>query len=494
MGCCSGKPRPPQVKFVPEKRAEYDEKLEKVIVVDDEGYSAPLEMSLVKEEEHEDMVGGEMEMPIEVELNGTINTVQSNATTSTLRSCISSVGQLEDSLAKSTLKTRPTHVETDLSQSYAHLTATTTILSPPATYNHWKRGSLIGRGAFGAVYESVDLNGNVLAAKVLEFCERPPELTTYKEEIDTLRRLNHPNLIKYYGCTEERNTLHIIMELAPGGSLNQLIERYGRLSVQHIRNYTKQVLLGLRYLHGSGIVHRDIKSANVLIGKRGVVKLADFGVGKAVEDAMAWSKSGRNNHYIGSPAWLGPEVIEQPDLLPPQKSDIWGLGCCIIEMLGSTPWRGAPVTTPFSLLHHIVACKEAPSGVPDDVDPVINSLLNQTFQRVLCSRPSATSLLLHPFFDSITSSDTQLSQALLSSTLPSPIDEEVEQKYGRPLGVNDNLSDGTETTHASSFSGSSQSLNEVSTDEDEPEECIPTSLRQQLSPPECLISWTMPSA
>eukprot|EP01060_Flectonema_neradi_P013529 TRINITY_DN20297_c0_g1_i1.p1 TRINITY_DN20297_c0_g1~~TRINITY_DN20297_c0_g1_i1.p1 ORF type:complete len:503 (+),score=87.24 TRINITY_DN20297_c0_g1_i1:200-1510(+) len=436
------------------------------------------------------MVG---EVP-ELELNGTINTIASNATTSTLRSCISSVVQLDDSLQKSTLRSRPANVDTDLSLSHTHLTATTTILSPPATYNHWKRGSQIGRGAFGAVYECVDLNGNVLAAKVLEFCERPPELTSYKEEIDTLRRLNHPNLIKYYGCTEDKNTLHIIMELAPGGSLNQLVERFGRLSVQHIRNYTKQILRGLEYLHGSGIVHRDIKSANVLIGKRGVVKLADFGVGKAVEDAMAWSKSGRNNHYIGSPAWLSPEVIEQPDIPPPQKSDIWGLGCCIIEMLGSTPWKGVPVSTPFSLLHHIVACSEAPSGVPDDVDPGINSLLKQTFQRKLSLRPSATSLLLHPFFDS--SSDLVLSQALLSSTLPSPIDEEVERKYGRPMSGlnNDAHSDGTETTHASSFSGSSQSLNDVSTDEDEPEEELSVSLRKQLSPPECLISWTMPSS
>lgn len=152
-----------------------------------------------------------------------------------------------------------------------------------------------------------------------------------------------------------------------------LLDKFGTLSEDLVRNYTRQLLLGLEYLHNNGIAHRDIKAANVLIANDGVIKLADFGAAKRIarNGVGALSMSGENNKsdeddsakiiemikqnegttdkgtlrstrgVKGTPLWMAPEVIK--DTLAKngwKKADIWSVGCTIIEMAtGKPPWH-----------------------------------------------------------------------------------------------------------------------------------------------------------
>jgi serine/threonine protein kinase len=95
-----------------------------------------------------------------------------------------------------------------------------------------------------------------------------------------MKNLHHPNVVSYFGCEKEGTSLNIFLEYVPGGSISSLIQKYGKLDEKIIKKITKQILLGLEYLHLNRIVHRDIKGANILLTIDGDVKLADFGASR----------------------------------------------------------------------------------------------------------------------------------------------------------------------------------------------------------------------
>jgi serine/threonine protein kinase len=102
------------------------------------------------------------------------------------------------------------------------------------------------------------------------------------QEISLLSRLQHPNIVQYYGSETVDDKLYIYLEYVSGGSIHKLLQEYGQLGEQAIRSYTQQILSGLAYLHAKNTVHRDIKGANILVDPSGRVKLADFGMAKHV--------------------------------------------------------------------------------------------------------------------------------------------------------------------------------------------------------------------
>jgi serine/threonine protein kinase len=100
------------------------------------------------------------------------------------------------------------------------------------------------------------------------------EMRNLTAEIDTLRRLEHPNIVSYYGYEERDDKLFIFTEWCPGGSISDMLKKFGALEEHVVALYTRQILEGLKYLHGNGIIHRDIKGANLLVDASGNVKLA----------------------------------------------------------------------------------------------------------------------------------------------------------------------------------------------------------------------------
>jgi mitogen-activated protein kinase kinase kinase ANP1 len=160
------------------------------------------------------------------------------------------------------------------------------------------------------------------------------ELKSLQNEINLLRNLQHPNIVRYIGTEVNPSSLSIFLEYIPGGSLKSLIEKFGCLEEAVVRTYSRQLLLGLEYLHRSGFAHRDIKGANCLVGNDGVIKLADFGASKhwrstaAVSGANLSQKSGEG--ITGTPSWMAPEVIRDQDKqIPWKKADVWSLGCTV---------------------------------------------------------------------------------------------------------------------------------------------------------------------
>ncbi|XP_073366437.1 mitogen-activated protein kinase kinase kinase ANP1 isoform X9 [Aegilops tauschii subsp. strangulata] len=103
-----------------------------------------------------------------------------------------------------------------------------------------------------------------------------------EEEVKLLKNLSHPNIMRYLGTVREEDTLNILLEFVPGGSIQSLLGKLGSFPEAVVRKYTRQILQGLEYLHSNAIIHRDIKGANILVDNKGCIKLANFGASKQV--------------------------------------------------------------------------------------------------------------------------------------------------------------------------------------------------------------------
>lgn len=152
---------------------------------------------------------------------------------------------------------------------------------------HWKRGQLLGAGSFGKVYAGLDLvSGTQIAVKQVRFPSEPTkrrskEVDALETEIELLRNLDHPNIVRYFGTNRTDNRFYIFLEYASDGSVTSALNRFGAFSEAVVRRYTRQILEGLAYLHANNIMHRDIKSSNMLVD-HGIVKLSDFGCSRKV--------------------------------------------------------------------------------------------------------------------------------------------------------------------------------------------------------------------
>ncbi|GAX72971.1 hypothetical protein CEUSTIGMA_g425.t1, partial [Chlamydomonas eustigma] len=132
------------------------------------------------------------------------------------------------------------------------------------------------------------LTGELMAVKALSLMDRKgnhmqKQLAELQQELEMYKKLSHKHVVGYIDSQldEKTSTLYIFLEYVPGGSICSMLERFGKFSEELVRNYTRQLLLGLEYLHGKRIVHRDVKGGNVLVSRDGIVKLADFGASKS---------------------------------------------------------------------------------------------------------------------------------------------------------------------------------------------------------------------
>lgn len=256
--------------------------------------------------------------------------------------------------------------------------------------NKYMLGDEIGKGAYGRVYKGLDLeNGDFVAIKQVSLENIAQEdLNIIMQEIDLLKNLNHKNIVKYLGSLKTKSHLHIILEYVENGSLANIIKpnKFGPFPESLVAVYIAQVLEGLVYLHEQGVIHRDIKGANILTTKEGLVKLADFGVATKLTEADV------NTHsVVGTPYWMAPEVIEMSGVCA--ASDIWSVGCTVIELLTCVP----PYydLQPMPALFRIVQDEHPP--IPDSLSPDITDFLRQCFKKDARQRPDAKTLLSHPW-------------------------------------------------------------------------------------------------
>jgi len=177
-------------------------------------------------------------------------------------------------------------------------------------------------------------------------------LESLKQEISILSQLQHKNIVKYLGHHNdlENKVFNIFLEYISGGSIFILLKKYWKFNETLTRIYAKHILEGLEYLHSFGIVHRDIKGANVLVGNDGVCKLADFGGAKFLlsDDTVQHINE---NMFQGTIQWTAPEVLRGEGYS--WFSDIWSVGCTVIEMLTGSPPNWGNETDPIKIMNVI---------------------------------------------------------------------------------------------------------------------------------------------
>jgi tetratricopeptide (TPR) repeat protein/predicted Ser/Thr protein kinase len=224
-------------------------------------------------------------------------------------------------------------------------------LTPGTPISHYRIIEKIGEGGMGVVYKAEDTKlKRVVALKFL-----PPRLlcdadarARFEQEAQSASALSHPNITTIYEIDEADDRCFIAMEYIDGRSLKSLIAE-GRLSIEQVLDYSMQAARGLDAAHRKGVVHRDIKSDNIMVNSEGTVKITDFGLAKL----RGVTRITREGSTIGTLRYMSPEQLKYTDV--DHRSDLFSLGVVMYEMItGRLPFRG------------------------DDDGALINSILHQT--------------------------------------------------------------------------------------------------------------------
>lgn len=217
-------------------------------------------------------------------------------------------------------------------------------LQLPETIGKYEVRRLLGQGSVGAVYLAFDpLIEREVAIKVLRpgLSEDPTALLRFLSEARSVGQLNHPNAIAIYEIGEENHEYFIVMELAQGGTVLNMVREQGSLSLREACDVTIQAARGLEAAHNHGLIHRDVKPENLMLSPEGTVKLVDFGLAKLVDRTGDLSLT-TTGQVMGTPVYMSPEQItgDKADA----RTDIYSLGATFFQLLtGRPPFLGKSV-------------------------------------------------------------------------------------------------------------------------------------------------------
>ena len=244
--------------------------------------------------------------------------------------------------------------------------------------------SELGRGAMGAVHLAQDpLIEREVAIKTL-LPDLPAEMMgdireRFLREARSAGRLNHPNIVTIFDVGEQDGVAYIAMEVLEGRSLQQMLRDPARLPFASSVNIAAQVADALDHAQRFGIVHRDVKPANIMVSAAGRAKLTDFGVAHVPSSSMT-----QTGAALGSPKYMSPEQVTGQPIDP--RSDIFSLGAVLYEMLARrTPFEHAGDTNVWSLLHRIAGQPHRPVT---ELDPEVPAIFNRILDRALAKSPA----------------------------------------------------------------------------------------------------------
>jgi len=257
-------------------------------------------------------------------------------------------------------------------------------------------GAELGAGAAGTVYKvKHKTEGGDYAVKSIDLEDhlRKDHLLM---EVQVMRKLVHPNLVNLKDIFLEKSRLLLVMELMQGGALTDVV-LYTVMSEAQIAAVTKEILQGIAYLHEHEVVHRDIKSDNVLLGEDGRVKVTDFGFAANVrgDDGARLRKT-----FAGTPYWMAPEVVKSQTY--GKKVDVWSAGILAVEMQeGHPPYmKESPMRAMF-----LIASKGRPEFKSwNTISARFRTFLGRALTFDPDQRATAEELLKDPFITSTTAS------------------------------------------------------------------------------------------
>ncbi|XP_072273110.1 serine/threonine-protein kinase 36 [Pyxicephalus adspersus] len=276
---------------------------------------------------------------------------------------------------------------------------------------------LIGEGSFGRVYKGRKRHsGEVVALKFIPKVGRSEkELRSLKREIQIMKDLCHPNIVRMMDSCETEREVVVVTEYAEG-ELFQILEDDGNLSEDLVRDVSAQLVSALYYLHSHRILHRDMKPQNILLGKDGTVKLCDFGFARELSLDTLMVRS-----IKGTPLYMSPElVLERPY---DHRSDLWALGCIVYELLVGTP----PFYT-HSIFQLVSIITQQPVRWPKGVSAELKDFLQGLLTKDPNLRLSWPALLKHPF---IKEKVIILEDSTAGSPFTSPLTEVQQQLRDR---------------------------------------------------------------
>jgi serine/threonine-protein kinase len=246
--------------------------------------------------------------------------------------------------------------------------------------NRYRLENRIGGGGMATVYAGLD---TVLRRRVAikelrpQFAADEDFVKRFYTEAHHAAKLSHPNVVNIYDVGHEDDTYFIVMELVDGTTLAEMIEHDGRLPEPVVIDYATQICAGLAYAHRQGLLHRDVKPANILVTKDDVVKLSDFGIARAVTtQTVTVTQPGL---VMGSVYYLSPEQAQGFDLH--ESSDLYSLGVVLFQMLtGKLPYTGeSPITVALKHVSNPIPPLETEDG--SEISPALRAIVTKLLQK-----------------------------------------------------------------------------------------------------------------
>ncbi|HAO49456.1 MAG TPA: hypothetical protein DCR35_09240 [Runella sp.] len=245
------------------------------------------------------------------------------------------------------------------------------------TIQNYHVEELLGEGGMGTVYRGTDtLLRRPVAIKMLHphLLKDSTFMERFRNEAVLSAQLNHPNVATLYNLLHDRTDNLMVMELVDGYTIERLLTKHGKLSLETTFRIIAQALDGLQHAHNKGILHRDIKPANLMLTHEGVVKLMDFGIARLVGS----QRLTRADRVVGTLEYMAPELLNGAE--PSVQSDLYAMGVLMYEMLsGKMPFEP---TTESTLITQILTKKPIPirnriADLPRSVEEILDKLLQK---------------------------------------------------------------------------------------------------------------------
>ncbi len=245
-------------------------------------------------------------------------------------------------------------------------------------------GEVLGVGTVGTIYRAIDRRTErQLAIKKLHpgVSADPLIRSRFRREMLILDRLQHPNIIRYFGGGEDDGQLYYVMELVEGGTVKELLQDKGPLNWQAVVEIGRQLCSALQFAHNHGVIHRDLKPSNLFLTTEGQIKLGDFGIARDLQHADITS----SGMTVGTHAYMAPEQI-RGDVEISGKADLYSLGCCLFELLtGRTPFVGDNFAQLFE--QHLRSDPPAVLEFVPDCPVELNDIIHQMLAKDPEDRP-----------------------------------------------------------------------------------------------------------
>jgi serine/threonine protein kinase len=289
----------------------------------------------------------------------------------------------------------------------------------------------LGRGGMGMVYKADDqMLDETVAIKVLrsEFANTADMLRRFKHEIKLARKVSHRNVCRIHEFGEDAGLRYISMEYLEGTDLKQVLRLSGALPPDEAFDVAIQVSEGLQAIHDVGVIHRDLKTPNIMRDARGVVRLMDFGIAKGSEESGMGGLTG-TGAVMGTPEYMSPEQCRGEKI--DTRSDIYSLGVVVYEIFtGTVPFRGdTPVATIFKHIQDPIPLDgEVARKLPASLEPVLRKLLAKDRSQRYASATEATRALRE-------AREAHAAQpGTIASETPAPVEAEIPESERRRTG------------------------------------------------------------